>query len=295
MGIDLTLRLRDKTGMDKDIRLLMDEANPNEAHIHSFLKAGVPYEPDVTRVLQRILEPGDVFIDVGANVGYFTLLGSTLVGPTGKVYSYEPDPKNIERIRYHCANNHIDNVEVIGRPVSHCVEDVTFWFNKSSSGGNALWNPGEYFGDPNFNDGNTIMTSTTLSDEFDSRGLEKVKLIKIDTEGAEHAILRGAASWLKNQSVPFIIAELNSFGLQKLDTSFEKFIEFMYDNGYLAFLLFLDGRAPQFVAPGMNVHTSVISNLLFTTPAGFAKVWSNLDHNPGVTMDKRTGKMAIAA
>jgi FkbM family methyltransferase len=295
MAIELTLKLRDKAGESKEIRLLMDESNPNEHHIREFLQLGVSYEPDVTKLLQRILEPGDVFVDVGANVGFFTVLGATLVGPAGKVYAYEPDPKNIARIRFHCANNGIDNVEVIGRPVSHCVEDVTFWFNKASSGGNALWNPGEYFGDPGFNDGNTVMQSTTLADEFDRRGLEKVKLIKIDTEGAEHAILRGTASWLKDQSVPYIIAELNPFGLEKLDTSVDKFIEFMYDNGYLAFLLFFDGRPPQFVAPGMNVHTPVITNLLFTTPAGFSKLWSIIEHNPGVMMNKETGKMGIAA
>lgn len=295
MSIDLKLRLRDKAGEGKHIQLVLDEDNPNESHIHSFLQLGAAYEPDVTKVLQRILEPGDVFIDVGANVGYFTLLGSKLVGPKGKVYSYEPDPKNVERIKFHCANNACDNVEIVSQPVSHCVEDVNFWFNKASSGGNALWNPGEFFGDPSYNDGYTVMKSTTLDDEFDRRGLENVKLIKIDTEGAEHAILRGASSWLENQSIPFIIAELNSFGLNKLGTSFDDFIQFMYDKGYLAFLLFFDGRSPQFVCPGMNVRTPVISNLLFTTPANFSKVWSHVEHNPGVVINKETGKMTIAA
>ena len=295
VNIDFNLKVPIKSGENKTIVLHLDDTNTNENHIASFLRNGMSYEPDVTKIIQRILEPGDVFVDVGANVGYFTLLGSTLVGPEGKVFAFEPDPKNIDRIKFHCQNNQADNVKIISQPVSHAIEDVNFYFNKSSSGGNALWNPGEYFGDPTFNDGFSVMQSTTLSDEFAVQGIENVKLIKIDTEGAEHSILRGAKEWLKGQSVPFIIAELNSFGLKKLDSSVNEFIDFMYSQGYLAFLLYLDGRSPQFISPGVNIHTVVISNLLFTTPEGFARVWPNIEHNPGVIIDKATGQMRIAA
>lgn len=295
MDVDFRIKLNTKKDEAKEILLRIDNGNPNEEHILSFLRGGMSYEPDVTKILQKILEPGDVFIDVGANVGYFTVLGSTLVGPEGKVFAFEPDPKNIDRIKFHCANNKCDNVQIISRPASHSVEDVKFYFNKSSSGGNALWNPGEYFGDPDFNDGYTVMKSTTLSDEFATQGIEKIKLVKIDTEGAEYSILKGAKDWLTGQSIPFIIAELNGFGLNKLDTSVEEFIEFMYSKGYLAFLLYLDGRSPQFICPGVNIQTSVISNMLFTTPEGFSKIWSDIVHNPGVTIDKATGKMRIAA
>lgn len=295
METEFRLKVKNKIGEAKEILLRLNDENPNEQHIGSFFRGGMPYEPDVTKIIQKILEPGDVFVDVGANVGFFTLLGLTLVGPEGKVYAFEPDPKNIDRIKFHCENNKYDNVEVISRPVSHAVEDVNFWFNKSSSGGNALWNPGEFFGDPAFNDGYSVMKSTTLSDEFVNQDIKNVKLVKIDTEGAEHSILRGAKEWLKDQSIPFIIAELNTFGLKKLGSSFDEFIDFMYSQGYLAFLLYFDGRSPQFICPGVNIHTVVISNILFTTPEGFSKIWPRIEHNPGVTFDKETGAARIAA
>jgi FkbM family methyltransferase len=295
MEIDFKIKVTPNGGESKQINLLLDDTNPNENHILTFLRGRMPYEPDVTKIVQKILEPGDVFVDVGANVGYFTMLGSTLVGPEGKVFAFEPDPKNIARIKFHCANNDVSNVEIISRPASDSVAEVNFWFNKSSSGGNALWNPGEYFGDPEFNDGYSVMKSTTLADEFSTKGLKDIKLVKIDTEGAEHAILRGAQDWLTNRSIPFIIAELNQFGLKKLGTSVDSLIEFMYSNGYLAFLLYFDGRSPQFVCPGVEVSTAVISNLLFTTPEGFAKVWPHIVHNPGVVVDKATGRVGIAA
>jgi|EndMetStandDraft_4_1072995.scaffolds.fasta_scaffold31115_2 FkbM family methyltransferase len=295
MDIDIWLNVASKSGEDKKVYLRMDDTNPNESLILSFLKTGTSYEPDVAKLLMRILEPGDTFIDVGANIGYFSMMASALVGPEGKVFSFEPDPKNIERIRYHSANNPYNNVEIVSQPASHSVEEVKFYFNKSSSGGNALWNPGEFVGDADFNDGFSVMKSTTLSDEFQARDIKNVKLVKIDTEGAEHAILRGAKDWLRGQTIPYIVTELNGFGLKKLDSSIDELISFMYEQGYLAFLLFFDARPPQFVCPGVDLHTACISNILFTTPEGFSKVWTYIGHNPGVVIDEATGKMRLAA
>jgi FkbM family methyltransferase len=293
--MEATFRLRLPTRLDSNqqIKLTLDDTNPNESLILTFLQGGLGYESDVTRVIQKILEPGDVFFDVGANIGYFTQLGSALVGPEGRVFAFEPDPKNIERIRFHCAENGFTNVKIIAEPASHAVEEVNFYFNKQSSGGNALWNPGEFFGDPDYNAGFAVMRSTTLAEEIAREGIEKVKLIKIDTEGAEHAILRGAGDWLTDGRIPFIIAELNGFGLDKLGSSKTDFIAFMYSRGYLAFLLYLDGRPAQFVGPGMDFRNEGMVNALFTTPEGFGRIWPVIGHNPGVMKDPVTGEVRV--
>jgi len=291
MDIAFHLKLQNNFSGNKEVVLQLDDQNPNEALILNFLRAGMLYEPDIMKIIQKILEPGDVFFDVGANIGYFTQFGSALVGPEGKVFAFEPDPKNIERITFHCDKNHCSNVQIISRPASHSVEDVNFYFNKKSSGGNALWNPGESFGDAEYGGGYSTMKSTTLSDEIANFDIKKLKLVKIDTEGAEHAILRGAGEWLTAETIPFIIAEVNGYGLNQLGTSKNELIEFMYSRGYLAFLLYLDGRPPQFVGPGVNFTSLCMSNVLFTTPQGFAKIWSDMIHDPGVVIDKDTGEM----
>src|SRR5216683_2563800 len=57
------------------------------------------YELDVQHALKRLLRPGDVFYDIGANAGFFSLLATKLVGPTGRVVSFEPLPENVQSIR----------------------------------------------------------------------------------------------------------------------------------------------------------------------------------------------------
>src|SRR5258705_3937434 len=56
------------------------------------------YEPDEIAVLERYLKPGDVFVDVGANIGYLTAVGASLVGPTGPVHSFQPMPEYFQRL-----------------------------------------------------------------------------------------------------------------------------------------------------------------------------------------------------
>jgi predicted methyltransferase len=56
------------------------------------------YEPAITRLFQETLQPGMVVIDIGAHVGYYTLLAAKLVGPTGKIYAFEPEPGNNEAL-----------------------------------------------------------------------------------------------------------------------------------------------------------------------------------------------------
>jgi predicted methyltransferase len=76
-----------------------DPAFNADARLLDFLQKGKLYEPEVTAVFGRVLRPGDVVIDVGANVGWFTLLAASLVGPGGKVVACEPGPDNLAKLQ----------------------------------------------------------------------------------------------------------------------------------------------------------------------------------------------------
>ena len=84
----------------------------NDLFIGSGIKRAQQYEPHVTKALRNLLKPGDVFVDVGANIGYFTLLASTLVGPSGNVISFEPNPNNCELLRRSLTQNNVANVRL---------------------------------------------------------------------------------------------------------------------------------------------------------------------------------------
>jgi predicted methyltransferase len=76
-----------------------DPAFNADARLLDFLQKGKLYEPEVTAVFGRVSRPGDVVIDVGANVGWFTLLAASLVGPGGKVVVCEPGPDNLAKLQ----------------------------------------------------------------------------------------------------------------------------------------------------------------------------------------------------
>jgi FkbM family methyltransferase len=81
-------------------------------YIGASIIASKVYEPHVTRLLRNELRPGNVFLDVGANVGFFTLLASHLVGPSGKVLGFEPNPTNLQLIYSSIRANNAENVRI---------------------------------------------------------------------------------------------------------------------------------------------------------------------------------------
>ena len=70
------------------------------------------WEPYETSLVLRLLQPGDVFVDVGANIGYFSVLAASLVGDAGKVFAFEPDPDNFQLL---CANAELNGLDELNR------------------------------------------------------------------------------------------------------------------------------------------------------------------------------------
>ncbi|MBB1248298.1 FkbM family methyltransferase [Rhizobium sp. G21] len=293
METDYKFRIR---GMERpltEMHFRHDDQNVNENHILQFLRAGGAYEPDVTNLFRLALRPGDVLVDIGANVGYFSVLGGLLVGPGGRVISAEPDPKNIDRIRLQCRLNGLEVIDIVDRPLAEAERDAEFFFNAKSSGGNALWDPVKFNGDAGMSGGARTMRTTTLDAVLAERGLDGARLVKIDTEGAEQLILRGAGDLLDRKAIRFIVAEMHQKGLAQLGGGLDEMLAYMAGKGYLCFLLYYDGRPPQFLAPGMAYTAEVMCNALFSTPDGYAELWPAVTHNPGMERDPVTGKLRL--
>jgi FkbM family methyltransferase len=147
------------------------------AGVHTYWR-GV-YEPELALALQQVVKPGMTCFDCGANAGYFTLLLSKLTGPTGQVYAFEPVPINANYIRRHLELNAIKNVTLLEYALADTNGTVNF------SGGGAQ---GQISAD-----GNVSVSCRTI----DSAGLPPPDLMKIDVEGAEVALVRGAQRTLQ--------------------------------------------------------------------------------------------------
>lgn len=263
-------------GRDVNFWLELDETNINDRFMMAYFERQLCYEAEIAWVLLHTLQEGDFAIDVGANLGFFTLFMSRLVGDSGKVFAFEPGADNLETLSHNLTLNQISNVQVIKQPVWCREEPVTFYINSDSRGSHALFDPANWPDNvkSQANPKPAPMDATTL-DALDI-SKERVKVIKIDTEGAEQKILEGAAQMLAKYHPPYIVSELNPHGLAQSGCDNETFRAFMREAGYDLFFIHQNDAFPALVPPQVKVkHLNgiVISNVLFSTVENVIKAW----------------------
>ena len=144
------------------------------------------YEYDKQRRFAQEVKKGAVVYDIGAHVGYYTLLAPVLVGCTGKVVAFEPLPRNLRYLRHHLALNHITNVTVI--------EAVA-----SQNGGTAFFDEGPDSSMGFVSEHGCLEVKAVSLDELYSAGaIPAPGFIKMDIEGGEYKALIGAQNLLSN-------------------------------------------------------------------------------------------------
>jgi FkbM family methyltransferase len=174
-------------GPAKGLLLVFDET--------SAVWASGKTEASLQRALERLLEPGSVFIDIGANVGFFTLLGARLVGPSGKVIAFEPHAENVQRLRRNVELNAFSNVEVIVKAVS---DASGHRFLDARHPATAALLPANH---SRPGDGLACVEATSLDDFLATRPDLDPDVLKIDAEGHEVEIVRGMLTLLRRRDV----------------------------------------------------------------------------------------------
>ncbi len=138
------------------------------------------YEYEKQLLLQKLIKEGDIFFDIGANAGFYTLLASSLVGKRGHVYAFEPVEENLRYLREHLLLNHSDNVTVIDAAVSESSGQSTFASGPNRSMGRL--SP----------QGQIQVQMVTIDALIAQREVARPDFIKIDVEGGELGVLKGA-------------------------------------------------------------------------------------------------------
>jgi FkbM family methyltransferase len=162
-------------------------------------------ERDHQRMFQELISPNDVVIDVGANWGVHTLYFSKLVGPDGLVLAFEPFPQARQALEWHINANKCANVKIFREALSD--QDGFAFFTSGESaytGGLA-----EVVADTSNQRQRLEVKTGKLDSVIDGLGLNKIKLIKIDVEGAESKVLRGASRTIE-QCRPYLIIDLHT-------------------------------------------------------------------------------------
>lgn len=166
------------------------------------LKEGGEREPELLHVLRKEIKKGMICMDLGANIGYITLLMAEKAGPSGKVYAIEPDPEDIEWLNANVKlNNYGDRVKVISIAISNKRGKMPFYLGKASNLSNLTKTKNTR--------GKPIMVNVdTLTNFCGKHGIPE--LIKMDIEGHEVEVMEGLYKLVKSKRFPCkIIMELH--------------------------------------------------------------------------------------
>jgi len=167
------------------------------------------FEVATTAVVMEVLSGGDTVVDIGAHWGYFALLASSLCGARGRVFAFEPHPKNFALLTSNIEANHLSNVVAIRKAVSDrggSSRLVQAWF----SAGHSLLHVPPELGRKRGSTDEAVSVDTVTLDDFFAQNSAGVRLIKMDIEGAEPLALAGMHRLIERSPALVLISELNA-------------------------------------------------------------------------------------
>lgn len=205
----------------------VNDPHPNMRKTFQAYGMNLVHEEETTALFKKLVKPGDVVLDLGANIGYFTMLAARLVGPTGKVFSFEPEPANFRYLSKNIEINGFGNalasqVAVADKP------GKTRLFVCSYDSGHHTINQAE--GIEAYRRGRkSVVTSididTVSIDEFLRGKTDRVDIIKMDVEGAEALALAGMKETLARNRDVKVFLEYFPLLMRKMHTSPEAYAE----------------------------------------------------------------------
>jgi len=194
-GIDRIVRMLYPPGNERPIRSVVDYDDGLLFHCdtQSFLEWYIffygAFRPEVSRLINRMLRPGQVAIDIGANVGMHSVIMANRVGPTGHVVVFEPDPHPMGRLRRNMALNGIDWVTTVEAAVSARSETRTFYLHDDSIGNFA--NASLVAANVGKQTASVEMQVVSIDEWMRDNPLPRVDVVKLLAQGEEYNALQG--------------------------------------------------------------------------------------------------------
>jgi FkbM family methyltransferase len=187
------------------------------------------YEPETTAWLRESLGPGMTFVDLGAHIGYYTLLAARAVGPSGRVFAFEPTRGTFEILR---RNVELNGYGAVVTLVQHAVCErsgpVTMFLDAATSVSAKMFQvdatqPCE------------SVEAVSLDEYFAGFGWPSVHIVKLDIEGAERPAIDGMAELLRRNEKIRLIVELNRANLRGTATPLEELVDTLLKRGFSTF------------------------------------------------------------
>ena len=194
------------------------------------------YEPNQTKIVKKYVHEGDVVIDVGAHVGYYTLLMAQLVGKNGKVYSFEPDPVNFELLKKSVEINGFENVVLIQKAVSDTTEKIKLFLGDNDSAINRIYDA--KLGDAK----KSIDVESITIDEYFKENDKLFNFIKIDSEGSEAKIITGMEKFLTKNRKLIMMTEFFPFLIKKSGDEPKQYLKSLENSGFELYNILDDNK-----------------------------------------------------
>lgn len=174
-------------------------------------------------LMQQHIKKGDIVLDIGANIGFYTKILSGLVGDTGKVYAFEPDKKNFSYLQQNTGN--LKNVELINKAVSDKTGMITLYQSDLLNVDHKTYATENYTS-------KTEIECIALDDLIPNH---KVDFIKIDIQGFEYFAFKGMKEIFKANDNLKIITEFYPLGLYNAKINASDFLELLWENGFIVY------------------------------------------------------------
>ena len=195
------------------VRGLVLYLDPSDYVMTPFLVKTGTWEPDETEWLVRTVQPGETFVDAGANIGYYTVIAARLVGESGKVYAFEPDPRNLELLRKNVRANGLTNVVIEPKALSNAPGPIKLFLAPNNKGDHRIYQP-EGESRP------SVDVEAVRLDEYLQIAGRSLDVLKVDTQGAEGLILEGASgAFAREGDRPAIFMEFWPHAMRSMGTN----------------------------------------------------------------------------
>jgi len=220
------------------------------------------YEPEVTALMRRLLRPGMTLVDVGANVGYYTLVGAGLVEARGRVFAFEPDVEAYKYLVSNIRRNALTNTVAANKALAET--PGTMRFRPSALEGGFLVHPNVSNGEPSQDPSSVLVDTDSLDSFISKQGWPAVDVVKLDAEGSESLVLGGMKRVVAKNSNLRLIMEVNFRALQRAGTTPRQLSDQLREMGFRVAYIIEQGMKPiELVTPMPS--SGLIYNLLIAT------------------------------
>ena len=206
-------------GLDR--RLTLQLHDERDRFVSRRIREEGIWEPFETSLVLASLAPGAVFVDVGANIGYFTVLAAHQVGDSGAVFAFEPDPENFSLLQANLKLNGVQRqVEAVRAALSDEEGEGGLYLSEDNLGDHQIYAAGEIR--------ERIPVPLVKGGEYLQHRIARLDLLKVDTQGSEFRVMSGLMPLLRELPPPLrILIELTPLSLRDAGSSGRALIELL--------------------------------------------------------------------